>query len=135
MDFKNWSSIRRIGIVLVGMFLVGFGLGSGLAVFEDSFPEGSLFWIFLGFLTVAGVAGFGYYRRLQQAGIADERSKQIRYKATVVSWTAVMIGISVVLGLLVFTDINLPMVGILWGLLVGSIVLQQMASEYLRRRM
>ena len=135
MDFTNWSSIGRIRIVIVGMFLGGIGIGFSMAVLEDSIPAFSPFWAGIGLMGVAGVAGYAYYRRLDRAGIADERSKQISYKATALSWSALLIGLSVVLLVLSMTNLDIPMIPVLLGFILGSIVLQQVASEYYRRQM
>jgi uncharacterized membrane protein len=122
-------------MVPAGMVLVGIVLGFGMATFEDTLPAKSPFWIAIGFVTLAGVAGYGYYRQLERAGIADERSKKISYKATAVSWFAVMVALSVVTLLLVLTNVDLPIVPVLWVIIIGSVVLQQVANEYYRRQM
>ncbi|WP_181686833.1 DUF2178 domain-containing protein [Halorhabdus salina] len=135
MALNNRSSFGRIRIVLVVMLLGGFGLGFSMAMVEDSLPEFSPFWIGISVMAVAGVGGYAYYNRLERAGIADERSKQITYKATAISWGVLVVGLSVVMLVLTMTDIDLPIVPVLWGFTIGSIVLQQVANEYYRRQM
>ncbi|QGN06587.1 DUF2178 domain-containing protein [Halorhabdus sp. CBA1104] len=132
---NNWSSFGRIRLMFVGAVLAGLVLGFGSAMVEDSLPEFSPFWMGIGLMVVGSVAGYGYYKRLERAGIADERSKQITYKATAISWSVLLICLSVVLLVLTMTEIDLPMVPILLGCTLGSVFLQQVANEYYRRQM
>jgi uncharacterized membrane protein len=67
--------------------------------------------------------------------VADERSERIQHRATTVSWGALVVSLSVLGTVLTFTDADVPMIPVVWALAVGSVVVQEAATEYYRRRM
>jgi uncharacterized membrane protein len=133
--FENRSSFGRVRVFLVVAFVVGIVAGTGVATFEDGLPGYTTLAVPLVLMTVAGLGGYLYYRHLKTAGVADERSERIQHRATTVSWGALVVSLSVLGTVLTFTDADVPMIPVVWALAVGSVVVQEAATEYYRRRM
>jgi len=128
------GSIGRIRIVL-GMFVVfGVVFGFFIGYYEHSLPEYSALGGILMTMVVAGVIAYRYSKRLERAGIADERSKQISYKATSIAWSGLVVALAVVVSIPSFSDLEIPLVPIVWVAIVGSVVVQELAQEYYRRQ-
>lgn len=135
MDFNNWSSIGRIRIALGITVVIGFVFGFGMGFYESSLPEYSALVGALTGMTLVGLLMYRYYKRLERAGIADERSKQITYKATSIAWSGLVVVLTVVAAIATFSDLDVPVVLLVWVATMGSIVLQEVAKEYYRRQM
>lgn len=135
MDFNNWSWIGRkrfvAGIAAVVGALVGFGMG----FFEDSFPEYSVLGTMLILSVVAGVFGYRNYKRMKRRGMFDERHMQISYNALEIAWSVLMVFLVVVAAIPTFSDLDIPVVLLVWVAIVGNIVVLELAKEYYRRQM
>jgi len=86
-------------------------------------------------MVVAGGIAYRYNNRLERAGIVDERSKQISYKATSIAWSGLVLTLAVVVSIPWFSDLEIPLVPIVWVAIVGSVVVRELAQEYYRRQM
>lgn len=135
MDFSNWSSIGRKRFVVGIATVVGVVVGFGMAFLEDSMPEYSVLVAVLALMAIVGALAYRYRMRMEQTGVVDERSKRITHKATKIAWSGLVLALTVLVSIPTFSDLEVPIVFLVWICLVGSIVLQELAKEYYRRQM
>ncbi|MCL9812835.1 DUF2178 domain-containing protein [Natranaeroarchaeum aerophilus] len=125
-----WITQSRIALVIIG--IVSLGVGFTVGYLDPDIP-------ILAFLIVAGAIGgtamFLYYRSQQRTGSVDERYIRIQGRASMGTASALIVSLSVLAAVVTFTDYQLPIEWVLWGLVFGGIVLDEGLLELYRRRM
>lgn len=128
--------IRRRRLLLVPFFLAAVAGGVVLEAILDPYEGMGLapLGLLLGIVAGAGVGGW-YFRKCTRFLSDDERIRAIEMRASRLSHGLLVYGVGGLAVLLWVPWSELPAAPLLGSLLVGSIVVHEVAVEYYRRSM
>jgi hypothetical protein len=124
---------RKPRLLLVGLLVIGFGFGVALATADLS--RSVELPLFAGFGAGGGLVAYWFRRKLNASGQLDERTEQIELRANRAAYGSLIVALSVVMAVYLFTDLTPNIILVLAGIVLGGGWINELYIEWYRRKL